>query len=87
MTTYAGSIAVVHGGDASCATNGFWSTLTVATTQRLPMLFYIEDNGYGISVRSELQTPGGNIAANLASFANLTILDGDGMNPEQRIDA
>ncbi len=45
------------------------------------MLFYVEDNGYGISVRSELQTPGGNIAANLASFANLTIFDGDGTDP------
>jgi 2-oxoisovalerate dehydrogenase E1 component len=81
--SYQGCIAVVHGGDASCATNGFWSALTLATTQRLPMLFYIEDNGYGISVRSELQTPGGNIAANLASFANLTILDGDGTQPEE----
>jgi 2-oxoisovalerate dehydrogenase E1 component len=78
-----GSIAAVHGGDASCATNGFWSALTIATTQRLPMLFYVEDNGYGISVPSELQTPGGNIAANLASFANLTILDGDGTDPQE----
>lgn len=81
--SYEGAIAVVHGGDASCATNGFWSALTMATTLRLPMLFYIEDNGYGISVRSELQTPGGNIAANLASFANLTILDGDGTDPRE----
>ena len=40
------------GGDASVATNGFWSALTIATTQKLPMLFYIEDNGYGISVPS-----------------------------------
>jgi 2-oxoisovalerate dehydrogenase E1 component len=81
--SYDGSIAVVHGGDASCATNGFWSALTMATTLRLPLLFYVEDNGYGISVRSELQTPGGNIAANLASFANLTILDGDGTDPRE----
>ncbi len=81
--SYQGSIAVVHGGDASCATNGFWSALTMATTLRLPVLFYVEDNGYGISVRSELQTPGGNIAANLASFSNLTILDGDGTDPRE----
>src|SRR5688572_20545298 len=47
---YSGSIAVAHGGDASVATNGFWSALTIATTERLPVLFYIEDNGYGISV-------------------------------------
>jgi 2-oxoisovalerate dehydrogenase E1 component len=82
-SSYQGSIAVVLGGDASCATNGFWSALTLATTQRLPMLFYVEDNGYGISVTSDLQTPGGNIAANLASFANLTILDGDGTDPHE----
>jgi 2-oxoisovalerate dehydrogenase E1 component len=76
-----GSIAVAHGGDASTATNGFWSALTIATTQRLPVLFFIEDNGYGISVKSEFQTPGGNIAANLASFRNLRIIESDSAKP------
>jgi 2-oxoisovalerate dehydrogenase E1 component len=76
-----GSIAVAHGGEASTASNGFWSALNVATTQRLPVLFFIEDNGYGISVRSDLQTPGANVAANLASFRDLQILDGDGADP------
>jgi 2-oxoisovalerate dehydrogenase E1 component len=75
------AIAVVLGGDASAATNGFWSSLTMATTLKLPMLFYIEDNGYGISVPSALQTPGGDIAANLASFANLHVISGDGTDP------
>ena len=42
------SISLVLGGDASCATGGFWSALTIATTQQLPLLIYIEDNGYGI---------------------------------------
>ena len=82
-TSYARSIAVVLGGDASTATNGFWSALNIATTLKLPMLFYIEDNGFGISVPSVLQTPGGNIAANLRSFTGLTILEGDGSNPAQ----
>ncbi|MFL6787333.1 MAG: transketolase C-terminal domain-containing protein [Sphingomicrobium sp.] len=76
-----GAIAVVLGGDASCATGGFWSALTIATTQSLPLLFYIEDNGYGISVPSDYQTPGRDIAANLASFKNLTIWNGDGTDP------
>jgi 2-oxoisovalerate dehydrogenase E1 component len=79
--TYRGAIAVALGGEASVATNGFWSSLTMATTLRLPMLFYIEDNGLGISVRGEMQTPGGNIATNLASFGNLFIRDGDGTDP------
>ena len=79
--SFARSIAVVLGGDASTATNGFWSALNMATTLALPMLFYIEDNGFGISVPSRLQTPGGDIAANLRSFAGLSILEGDGSDP------
>jgi len=47
----------------------------------LPLLIYIEDNGYGISVPSEYQTPGKDIAANLASFSGLTIFNGDGTDP------
>src|SRR6185503_566288 len=78
---YEGAISVVLGGEESVATNGFWSSLTIATTLRLPMLFYVEDNGLGIAVRGELQTPGGNIAANLASFSNLRVRDGDGTDP------
>ena len=77
------AIAVVLGGDASCATGGFWSALTIATTQQLPLLIYIEDNGYGISVTSDYQTPGRDIAANLASFSGLKILNGDGTDPRE----
>lgn len=77
------AIGVVLGGDGSVATNGFWSALTMATTLQLPMLFYIEDNGYGISVPSTLQTPGGDIARNLASFQGLQVMYGDGCDPEQ----
>ncbi len=80
---YRGAIAAALGGDGSVATNGFWSALTMATTLKLPLLFYIEDNGYGISVPSHFQTPGGNIVENLASFGNLAHWDGDGTEPEQ----
>ncbi len=80
------AIGLVLGGDGSVATNGFWSAITIATTQQLPQLFYIEDNGYGISVSSDFQTPGGDISKNLASFQGLTIFSGDGTNPQQTID-
>ena len=79
----AGSMAVVFGGDGAVATNGFWSALTIATTLELPMLFVVEDNGYAISVQGPQQTPGSNIAANLASFRNLRIWDGSGTNPPE----
>jgi len=77
----AGSIAVAHGGEASTSTNGFWASLNIATTSRLPLLYFIEDNGYGISVPAARQTPGGDIAANLGAFRNLKILTGDGADP------
>ncbi|MEX0845112.1 MAG: transketolase C-terminal domain-containing protein [Balneolaceae bacterium] len=80
---YDKAISVILGGDGSVATNGFWSALTIATTQNLPVLFYIEDNGYGISVTSKYQTPGGVISNNLQSFNNLKIYDGDGTEPKE----
>ncbi len=80
---YNQAISVICGGDGSVATNGFWSSLTIATTLNLPVLFFIEDNGYGISVEGSYQTPGGNIANNLYSFKNLKIYKGDGTNPDE----
>ncbi len=80
---WSGAIAVALGGDGSTATNGFWAALNIATTQKLPMIFFIEDNGYGISVPGVFQTPGGNIAANLAAFGGLRIVECDGTNPDE----
>ena len=82
-TEWDGAIGVVLGGEASVATNGFWAALTIATTLNLPMLFYIEDNGLGISVRGDMQTPGADITKNLASFGNLFLRDGDGTDPAE----
>lgn len=76
-----GAMAVALGGDGSTATPGFWAALNMAATGRLPMLFLIEDNGYAISVPSRFQTPGANIAANLAAYEGLLVLDGDGTDP------
>jgi len=77
------SIAVIFGGDGSVSSNGFWSALTMTTTLRLPVLFVIEDNDYAISVVGPAQTPGSNIAMNLAAFKNLHIWDGSGSDPAQ----
>lgn len=81
--SYVGAMAVSMGGDSSMSTNGFWSALNISTTNNLPHLFYIEDNGYGISVPQEVQTPGGDQVANLKAYKNLHIIDGDGTDPYQ----
>ncbi|MBM4422748.1 MAG: pyruvate dehydrogenase [Chloroflexi bacterium] len=80
---WSGAVAAALGGDGSVAANGFWSALNIATTLSLPMLFFIKDNSYGLSVPGKYQTPGGNIAANLAAFGGLTVLEGNGSDPLQ----
>jgi 2-oxoisovalerate dehydrogenase E1 component len=82
-TGWEGALAAALGGDGSVAANGFWSALVIATTLQLPMLFFIEDNQFGISVPASLQTPGGDIAVNLASFKGLHVLTGNGSQPEE----
>ncbi|MCC6189712.1 MAG: pyruvate dehydrogenase [Anaerolineales bacterium] len=76
-----GALSVALGGDGSTAANGFWAAINIASTLRLPMLFFIEDNGYAISVPGSLQNARGNIAASLAAFAGLRVIDGDGTDP------
>ena len=78
-----GAIAVAMGGEGSTAANGFWAALNIVTTLRLPMIFSIENNNYGLSTPSELQTPCGDITGNLSCFANLLTIDADGTDPEQ----
>ena len=79
--SYQGALGVSMGGDSSMSTSGFWAALNISTTNNLPHLFYIEDNGYGISVPQEVQTPGGDQVANLAAYKQLKIIDGDGSEP------
>lgn len=77
------AIAVAHGGEGSIAANGFWAALNIASTRKIPMLFFIEDNAFAISVRSHLQTPGADLSSNLRGFKHLCIIDGDGSDPEE----
>lgn len=81
--SYQDSIAVVVGGDGSVSSNGFWSALNIATTRKLPILFFLEDNGFGLTVPSTVQTPGGNIAENLASFTDLRFFHADTTKPAE----
>jgi 2-oxoisovalerate dehydrogenase E1 component len=78
---WAGAVAAALGGDGSTAANGFWAALNIATPLRLPLLFFIEDNGFAISVPAGLQNAQANIALSLAAFPNLHIVEGDGTDP------
>ncbi len=76
-----GAIAVAMGGEGSVAANGFWAALNIVTTLWYPFLYVIEDNYFGLSVPALCQTPGGDIAANLAHYENLKTIDAQGTEP------
>ena len=70
-------ITLVTSGEGATSEGEFWEALNAACLERLPVVFLVEDNGYAISTPTEVQYPGGNIAALLQGYAahGLLILD------------
>lgn len=80
----ADEVALVTTGDGTCSQGEFWEAISNAVNLKAPVVFLVEDNGYAISTPSEVQYPGGNIAALLEGYAahGLLILDEvDGCDP------
>jgi len=74
-------IVYVSGGEGSTSEGEFWESLNLACTQKLPVLYLIEDNGYAISVPVEVQTAGGSISGLVRSFPDLLVEEVDGTDP------
>ena len=77
-------VALVTTGDGTCSQGEFWEAISNAVNLKAPVVFLVEDNGYAISTPSEVQYPGGNVAALLQGYAahGLLILDDvDGCDP------
>ncbi len=60
------SFAVI--GDATAAEGVFFETVNAACVMQVPIVFVVQDDGYGISVPTELQTAKGSISEALAGF-------------------
>ena len=77
-------------GDGTCSQGEFWEAVSNAVNLKAPVVFLVEDNGYAISTPTEVQYPGGNIAALLQGYAahGLLILDDvDGCDPVASFEA
>ena len=71
-------VTYVSIGDGATSEGEFWESLNSACTNRLPLLYLIEDNGYAISVPVEAQTPGGDISRLVERFPGLRTFRCDG---------
>ena len=77
-------VVLVTTGDGTVAEGEFWEAINSAVNLKVPVVFLIEDNGYAISVPTEVQYPGANVAALLEGWQahGLLVIDGvDGCDP------
>jgi 2-oxoisovalerate dehydrogenase E1 component len=77
-------VVLVTSGDGTVAQGEFWEGINSAVNLKVPVVFLIEDNGYAISVPTEVQYPGANVAALLKGWEahGLLVIDQvDGCDP------
>ncbi|MCC6466512.1 MAG: dehydrogenase E1 component subunit alpha/beta [Planctomycetes bacterium] len=70
-------VVYVSSGDATCAEGELHEGLNWATIHKLPVLFHVEDNGYGISTHSS-QERAQPIEQMVKGYANLAVFSPDG---------
>jgi 2-oxoisovalerate dehydrogenase E1 component len=77
-------VVLVTIGDGSAAQGEFWESINSAVNLKVPLVFLVQDNGYAISVPTEVQYPGADVAALLKGWEahGLLVLDPvDGLDP------
>jgi len=80
---YYGSDAIVFNsqGESSCSEGYVFEALNGASRERLPVVFVVQNNGYGISVPVSEQTANPIVSENFRGLRGLTIINCDGTNP------
>lgn len=67
-------VSIVSQGESSFSEGYVYEALNGATNEELPVIFVIQDNGYGISVPKADQTANRKVANNFMGFKNLRII-------------
>jgi 2-oxoisovalerate dehydrogenase E1 component len=77
----ADSIVFSSQGESSASEGYVYEALNGASRERLPVIFVIQNNGYGISVPVSDQTANPIVSENYRGLRGLTIINCDGTNP------
>ena len=65
-------------GEASTSEGYVYEAINGASTEQLPVIFVIQDNGYGISVPKNTQTANRKVSDNFTGFKNLKVIHCNG---------
>ncbi len=71
-------VAICSQGESSVSEGYVYEAINGASNELLPVIFVIQDNGYGISVPKADQTANRKVANNFAGFKNLRIIHCNG---------
>lgn len=74
------AVAISSQGESSTSEGFVYEAINGATNEKLPVVFVIQDNNYGISVHKRDQTANWRAADNFRGFKNLRIIHCDGKN-------
>jgi len=83
----ADSIVFSSQGESSCSEGYVFEALNGASRERLPVIFVVQNNGYGISVPVAEQTANAIVSENFRGLRDLTIINCDGTNPFDSVKA
>ena len=74
-------ISFYSGGESACSEGFFYEAVNGACTEKLPVIFVIQNNKFGISVPVREQTANERVSDNFVGFRNLLIVNCDGRDP------
>lgn len=77
----ADSIVYSSQGESSCSEGYVFEALNGASREKLPVIFVVQNNGYGISVPVSEQSANHVVSENYRGLRGLTIINCDGTNP------
>lgn len=81
------AVAISSQGESSVSEGYVYEAINGASTEKLPVIFVFQDNGFGISVPKEEQTANPRAADNFHGFKNLRVIYANGKDPFSSMNA